>query len=60
MYIPTKEMSKNEKDFLLKKFNELLERNSSMCMTWNKDKYGEVIMQLEFRYFQPEGMRGKM
>lgn len=56
MYIRTTEMSKNEKDSLRKKFDELLERNSSLSITCDKDKYGEVVMQLEFRYFQPGSM----
>lgn len=58
MYIRTSEMPKEQKDFLRKKFDELLERNSSLCITCDKDEYDEVVMQLEFRYFQPNGVRG--
>ncbi|MCY9052462.1 hypothetical protein MOE90_01990 [Bacillus spizizenii] len=57
MYIRTKEMPEEQKDFLRKKFDELLERNSSLYITCDKDDYGEVVVQLEFRYFQPRGVR---
>ncbi|CAF1802664.1 hypothetical protein NRS6141_00760 [Bacillus subtilis] len=57
MYIQTREMPEDQKDFLRNKFDELLERNSSLCITCNKDEYNEVVMQIEFRYFQPNGVR---
>ncbi|MCA1184563.1 hypothetical protein [Bacillus licheniformis] len=57
MYIRTREMSEDQKDFLRKRFDELLERNSSLLVTCDKDEYGEVVMQLEFRHFQHVGVR---
>lgn len=57
MNIRTKEMPEEHKDILRKKFDELLERNSSLCITCDQDEYGEVVIQLEFRYFQPSGAR---
>ncbi len=57
MYIQTREMPEDQKDLLRKKFDELLERNSSLCITCDKDEYNEVVMQIEFRYFQPNGVR---
>lgn len=56
MYIRTREMTDDHKDFLRKRFDELLERNSSLLITCDKDEYNEVVMQLEFRYFQPGGV----
>ncbi|MCY7794096.1 hypothetical protein MOB54_02490 [Bacillus spizizenii] len=56
MYIQTREMPEDQKDILRKKFDELLERNSSLYITYDKDDYNEVVVQIEFRYFQLNGV----
>lgn len=58
MYLWTRDIPEEQKEFLRKKFDELLESDCRLRITNDIDEYNDVAIQIDFRYFLPRGPKG--